>query len=101
MKEQTSDSCAFQRGIFSFLLTWLAQIQFGGFVVSYYMLFYYVLCLSFRNLIFLMRYGKRRDLNGKGGRGEVEIEGRETIFMFYFMRKESMLDKMREFFSCI
>lgn len=37
-----------------------------------------------------MRYGKGGDLNGKGGRGEVWIEGGETVFIFYFMRKESM-----------
>jgi hypothetical protein len=71
----------------------LSNLEVIIFVLSYNILFCYILLLSLRSLFFSNERQKRSGSEGREVGEELgEVEGAETISKIYYMRKESITD---------
>ena len=97
MNEWVSDSWACF-GTLIFLLAWLVQLQYDGFVLSSYILF---CCYLLETHSFLMRDRKGKGVGGRGSEEKLAVvEGGERIFRFYCMGNECVFRKRGTFICC-
>ena len=84
MNKYVSDSCAFSWALFFFLLVCLVHFNVTVFVLSYYILFCYILLLlSLRSPFFSNERQKGVDPYGGEGEGTGRVEGKETVLLLY------------------